>query len=520
MFIRSICEIWERSKCQERRITSKHLAFFLTALYIVSLIPLFIIAKYDYPSADDFTFGAVCRVIWLESHSLGAVFTGAVRHAWNYYFDWAGCVSSSFFMALQPAIFGESVYRITPFLMIGVVSISTIYLMRMIFVIGMKCNKWYVQSITMIVLFLTIQRMPEPGEGLFWYNGAIHYTFLHGLSLFFYGKLFSAFIETDHRKKKWDAVVAAVLGIITGMGNYMTALNAGIVLALLVVWLLGAKKIKRQRILLLPVVLFYLSFVLNIIAPGNAVRAAGSNGMNPLKAVFVSFYYTLDLCLGEWSGWETAILIAVIAILFWNASGTIEFAFPCPLLVMFLNFGVLSAMSTPPLFGTGSIEAGRIQSLLYIMYILLLSLTVCYVVGWVKKKLSYGVNREISQGKNENELSDSNRLVLCAFISFFFFGSVLCVVPDPGYYAFSLAIEDLCNGSAAAYGEKMEERNRIYNVSVGEDVEVEPLLSKPTLLCTSDISTDPEDWINLGICRYYGLNSLRVKDSDQSEVGR
>lgn len=482
-------------------------------IYIISLIPLFLIAKYDYPAADDFTFGAACRAIWLETHSVTAVLAGAVRRAWEYYLGWAGCMSSSFFMALQPAIFGENVYRVTPFVMIGIVSFSTACFMRAVFVKGLKCNKWYVQGITMLMLFLTIQRMPGPGEGLFWYNGAVHYTFLHGLSLFFYGIIVSALMEADRRKKRLFFAVAAVFAIITGMGNYMTALNAGIVLALMLIWLVLSKKITAQRMFFLPMVLFYLSFFLNTAAPGNAVRAAGSDGMNPLKAVLVSLYYTLDLCLGEWLGWEVVILAAVIAILFWNASGEVAFGFPCPLLVVLLNYGILSAMSTPPLFGTGSIEAGRIQSLLYIMYILLLTVTVCYVTGWARKNLACGVKTEIPQGSKNGEMSDNNKLVLCTLVIFFFFGSALCVIPDAEYYTFSLAAADLQNGSAEMYGEAMEERCQIYNTSAGTDVEVKPLPSIPRLLCTSDISADQEDWINLGLCRYYRLNSIRINDN-------
>ena len=76
-----------------------------------------------------------------------------------------------------------------------------------------------------------------------------------------------------------------------------------------------------------------------------------------------------------------------------------------------------------------------------------------------------------------------------------------------------MAAVDIINGNAKSYAEAMQERIEIYNNSAGMDVEVKPLPVKPKLLCTSDISEDSEDWINLGVCRFYGLNSVRVSKS-------
>lgn len=502
-------------KCGEvldRLITPKSLLFFLITIYIVSLIPLFLLGSYNYPVADDYTFGAACREVWVESHSIAAVLARAATRAWEYYLNWAGCMASSFFMALQPAVFGEGCYKITPFLMIGILSISTLYLMRIIFIKLLKCDSYLIYSITVLMLFVTIQCMPEPAEGLFWYNGALHYTFMHGISLFFYGSLISALIQQNGRKKCRGFIFSAILAFIAAMGNYMTALNVGIVLAMLILGLVIGKKFKEQRLILIPAIAFYLSFLVNITAPGNAVRAAGSDGMNPLKAVFASFYYVLDYCLGDWSGWVVLIFSAITAVLFWNSSKRVEFTFPFPLFIVFMNYCILSAMITPPLFGTGNIEAGRIKSLIYIMYILLLTLTVCYVTGWAQKKTEAKRSAESAEMTKSSKLSLNSKIVVSGCIVFLLAGSVLCLIPNPEYYTFSVAVTDIVNGNAAAYGNAMQERINIYNASAGSDVEVKPLPAKPKLLCTADISEDSEDWLNLGLCRFYKLNSVRVSE--------
>lgn len=496
-------------------VTPKSLLCLLVTVYIASLIPLLWIGCYNYPAADDYTFGAACRNVWVETHSVIAVLARALLRAWEYYQNWAGCMSSSFFMALQPGVFGEGFYKVTSFLMIGIISLSTLYLMHVIFVKLFGCNPCLIHSISMLMLFVMIQCMPDSAEGLFWYNGAMHYTFMHGISLFFYGVLISAVLEENHRKKRLSFIISAFLGLIAGMGNYMTALNVGIVLALALIGLIIGKKFKGQQLIMIPSIVFYLSFIINMTAPGNAARAAVSGGMNPIKAVFASFYYVLDYCLGAWSGWVTLVFAIITAMLFWNASKGVDFDFPCPLFVAFMNYCILSAMVTPPLFGAGNIEAGRIKSLIYMMYILLLAFTVCYVTGWAQKRLG----AEAVLGKKDAEaagmvkasqLSLNSKIAVSGCIVFLLIGSALCLVPNPEYYTFSVAAADILNGNAAAYGAAMQERADIYNASAGMDVEVGPLPAKPKLLCTSDISADSEDWVNLGVCRFYGLNSVRV----------
>lgn len=421
-------------------------------------------------------------------------------------------MTSSFLMALQPAVFGEGAYKITPFIMIGILSFGTFYLMRVIFIKLLKCDSYIIYCITVLMLFVMIQCMPDAVEGLFWYNGAVHYTFMHSISLFFYGVLISALIEHNQRKKCRGFILAAILAFIAAMGNYMTALNVGIVLAMLMLGLIIGKKFKEQRFIIIPAVVFYLSFIVNITAPGNAVRAAGSNGMNPLKAVFASFYYVLDYCLGDWSGWVVIIFSAIIAVLFWNSLPRVEFDFPFPLFIVFMNYCILSAMVTPPLYGTGNIEAGRIRSLFYIMYILLLTFTVCYVTGWARKKTEAKMSVESAETAKQSQLSFNSKIAVSGCILFLLAGSVLCLIPYHEYYTFSVALTDIVNGSAAAYGNAMQERIKIYNASVGSDVEVEPLPAMPELLCTADISQDSEDWLNQGLCRFYELKSVRVSE--------
>jgi len=71
---------------------------------------------------------------------------------------------------------------------------------------------------------------------------------------------------------------------------------------------------------------------------------------------------------------------------------------------------------------------------------------------------------------------------------------------------------DIRNGSAKAYGKALEKRAELYHSGLEGVIEVEPLPSQPTLLYFSDIKEDVHDWENEGLCRFYGLEGVVVKE--------
>ena len=164
------------------------------------------------------------------------------------------------------------------------------------------------------------------------------------------------------------------------------------------------------------------------------------------------------------------------------------------------GYCLVSAMMTPSLFAVGNIGAARLQALTFTMFILVLTLCVGYVTGWVRKKVEKRAGADFSL----NEI-----WCLLGCILFFGLAAVITIIPDPHYFVFSSALTDLSNGSAKAYGDALHERMEIYN-SGEKNITVSPLPSQPKLLYFSDIKEDPEDWENRGVSRFYGLESVKV----------
>lgn len=481
-------------------ITPKRLAVFLTVVYLLGLIPLLWISFYNYPSADDYSIGSNCRQTWVNSHNIFAVLWAGIVRAADDWLNWMGYFTSNFLMAVPPNTFGERCYVLTAWIMIGMLTLSTWYLLKNIFVKVFHADQYIAHSIIMCLLFVTVQCMVGRVEAFYWYAGAANYMLVHSMSLFFYGALIAALYDKG-KKKVWDLIVASLLGFLVGGGNQMTALNVAVIMIVVIGFGVVQKKWSTYKTLLIPISLSLVGFVLNVAAPGNWVRAESANGMNPVKAVLISFYYCLDYCIDQWSGWPVALLLVILIPLFWKLWENTSFSFSYPLVVALFGYCLASAMMTPPLFAVGNMDAARLQALTFTMYLLLLVLCEGYVVGYVKKKW------HLNENEGMKKFSIGQAWCVTGCILFFAVAGVITVIPDPDYFTASSAITDLVSGSARAYGEARKERIALYE-SGEKDVIVKELPSQPSLLYFSDIKENPDDWENGGLCRFYGLDSV------------
>lgn len=503
-------EIEKMVKMLQKQITPKRLSVFLTFIYFISLIPLLWIGWYNYPSADDYTIGNNCRHVWADSHNIFKVLWVGILKAVEDWKHWMGYFTSNFFMAIPPNSFGERVYVLTVWIILAMLSFSTIYLLRNIFIKILGADKYVSNCVIMIMLLITVQCMVGRVEAFYWYSGAVNYMFIHSMSLFFYGLLVTAIYDKG-KKRTVELSLAALLGFFTGGGNQLTALNVAVIMLVVIGFISFKKKWKEYRAFIVPIILFFVGFLLNVAAPGNWVRAEETSGMGPVKAVMVSFYYCLYYCLSEWLSWPIVVLVIMLIPLFWHMAKQTKFCFPYPLIVVLFGYCMVSAMMTPSLFAMGSIEAARLQALTFTMYILVLTLCVGYVTGWMRKKLERKKLITENERKIDKHFSENEIWCIGGCIIFFAFASLLTVIPDPHYFTVSSAITDLVSGDAKAYGDALRIRTELYN-SGKKSVVVDPLPCRPRLLYFSEIREDPENWENLGVCRYYGLDSVKVKD--------
>jgi hypothetical protein len=177
----------DKEKIIKAIYNEKRLAVIFVVLFVLSLLPLFAIAFYTHPSADDFYYGAETKAAYMETHNIAAVLIAAFEKDKNDYYTWHGRYADTFFTALNPAVFSESLYPVTAFIMLLALVGSTIFLLQTLIVRVLELSCKYVLLTGIPVLFFSIQSLPSPAEGFFYHNNALCYTLFYSLMLFLFG---------------------------------------------------------------------------------------------------------------------------------------------------------------------------------------------------------------------------------------------------------------------------------------------------------------------------------------------
>lgn len=92
--------------------------FFKVVLWI-SILPLLVIAFYNHSTSDDFSYGWMTRIAWVDTHSLWEVIKAVMLNVKETYFTWQGSYSAIALFTLQPGIWGENVYFLSTFIILG-----------------------------------------------------------------------------------------------------------------------------------------------------------------------------------------------------------------------------------------------------------------------------------------------------------------------------------------------------------------------------------------------------------------
>jgi hypothetical protein len=193
---------------------------------------------------------------------------------------------------------------------------------------------------------------------------------------------------------------------------------------------------------------------------------------------------------------------------FWKLSEKIHHRFEHPVIFTIFACGMSASNIVPPLYALANCAAGRLVSIIFAEYIVMLVLTVFYWTAYVRQRF------EIAASADENRFTPelSNVIVLLAL--FIVLGSGLSVVAHHQYFSCSSAIGDIISGNAAVYMQENKARLAILQDESITDAVLEPYTKKAQMVAFDDITEDPEFWINVIVARYYGKNSVVLRGSN------
>lgn len=461
----------------------------------VTILPLLIISLYNHPSADDFAYAVETHMVWKSTRNIFLVIIEAVKTSIGYWNRWQGLYTSAFLLALEPGIFGEQYYRITGFLTIGTILIGNLVFCLYILHKRLETTKLTAAAFGMITAFLMLHWMPSAVEGLYWYNGAMNYTFFYGILLILTCVILSLCQEQSKRALVLKSILGIILAFALSGGNHVTAFAGLLVVAGVLGFCVILKK--RSYVIRVGIVLVFeaAGFLLNILSPGTKVR---SGAFEESKGVFWTIRNAVRYLLDRIDDWLSLALVVCIVIMLPFVFQCVrkireekKFEFRYPLLVFIASVGFLTAMCCPSYYAMGAIGAGRLVNIVYFVFIMLAFVNTFYICGWLDSKFAFG---DFAWNCNWT----LTVLLLC-------FGMIAgCYENAAGYIAW----ESVSTGEALAYSLEADARYNVYIHSEGQDVEVPAFTFYPQLLYYEDITEEPEDWRNLQVEEYYRLNSV------------
>ena len=344
----------------------------LTIVFIISLIPIFLMSKYDCASGDDYNYGAAAHLAYLHTGSVLAAIKGAIDTTVNTYYGWQGTWFDCFVFCLHPEVFSDTAYVTVPYIFVFMQIICYFILAHHFLKIRWQFKGLFWVEVSLVFLLFSFQLVPSQKMAMFWWVGSVHYAMPMCMALM-------GIVAADNYLMTYKLrylVGLIVVGTLIGGATYPAALLLPEVV--FVLWLervvIAKKKDKRDALLLIPLLLEMIGLIISMTAPGNAIRSASdiSEGAKPAGGVVATIAESLVYSVREaavyFIGEKTFILLAfvIIAVLSWRAltelktDGTVMMkeVFLHPLLFFVTVFLLNASMYAPRLYAGDSVSTG------------------------------------------------------------------------------------------------------------------------------------------------------------------
>jgi hypothetical protein len=477
------------------RISKKALAVVFAVLFIISLIPIVITAFYSVPVLDDYTFGLKSHLAYINGESF---FGGVIESCDYFYHNWQGFFTANFLASIQPFNIDVHLYWISNIIVLVAICFSMFFFARTILVDVLHSDKWSYLLISIPIVTLFLQFMPGIQEGVYWMDGSLS---LVVESVFLI--VFSLVIKIHLCKRKNKKIIFGLFAIL------LSALFSGVGPITLVTVFMAFipsliycihRKYSVYKLMIVIMAIVIVGFLISAFAPGNAVRQASVSGLSLpsaiIKAVVMSVYY-----FGEWSTLFYLLALCFTAVVFYGVAQRTSYQFKYPLLVFVICYIIYAGRMSVQYYATGSIGAWRQLNQYYLFFLICMTISVLYFVGWLSKK------KNTEKIVSKNLISASISVVFVIIIGFSFLAGSVNYCYDHTVSSVSTTLS-LVKGNTQKYNKEMMERISIYEDESIKDVVVSPLTSRPKFFSDDLISDEETDWTNQSIADYYKKDSV------------
>lgn len=461
------------------------------------LVPIFVIAQYDRPCADDYDYAILTH----EAVKAGKGLFGVLKAAWEmdvrFYNSWQGLYSSAFLLSLQPGIFGEKYYALSAAIVMIFAYVNLFFSCFILNKYYVKRSLWFVLASSLFLLTFLFEWLPDRTQGIFWYNGAMNYmpwAFSNLLVLC----LFIPVCRTDRKMTRILLLICCTaLSFLTSGGNHVTAF-ANILMLLFAIVYIAVKEKKWYPVL--PFAAACIGFYIMYKAPGTAVRQQAFRNPAISETIKASFFEILSLA-GEWFSviWLLAMVFTTPVFIDIARREPAEKKVCFPILPILVFGAVLCGMLCVPYMAMGSFGAGRLLNVIWITFMFFSWTEYYLIIRWIVKR---GIIKKLPSFPGAKVIRPVLYLVLCL-------GMVVLMQNDRNCTSMRALLE-MENGIPQKYCREMDKRIALYNDESLDYVAVPGIRAYNTMLFFSDLGPDPEEWPNTSIGQYYHKTIVRI----------
>ena len=469
------------SKCFGRLcsagLSRRTLARVMAAVFFASLIPLIVIALYNYPADDDFNFVLPAAQAWVNTGSLWEV----VKAIWDKtvytYNTWQGDFVSTALFGVTPMVFDIRLYFLSNWISLALVCLSAGYLIKGVVCVRLGADRSAFWIVYTAVMLLVLQFMPAMGWSIYWHNGGIYTVTACFLALLL-GVFMRCGMPMSRTRSLVRGALAALLGFLLGGSFYGPMLGALVLLVFIAAMALARRQAHRWHSLAALAGLL-AALVVSVIAPGNAVRQ-GLNGdpMNPLHAIVVSVLESFDWA-GRWMGPQLWAMLLLILPTLWKPLKESRFSFRWPFMVLIALYGLYSAAIVPGVYTRAGYDTQRYLNALYLYFLIFAIGGAIYVEGafirWLEAREAEGGKAQLlaaAQGLGRRY----SALFLALCIALTAFGGFSVTIMNTSSLN---AAKSLLTGEAQRFRQEMADRQEYIRVTDSDVVDVPVLSGQP-----------------------------------------
>ena len=464
------------------------------------LLPLFIIAHFNYPCSDDFAYAGAIYTGVKNGIGFREIVKGCWETAVRFYHDWQGRYFDDIISAFGIGTAIPRYYFLGSWLTLVLFAGGCLGFVR---TVTYKVCRWDsdISWITAVLMTaMQILYVPYPSEGFYWYVGATGYTMAYALLLLLGQMLIRFYLEKDRSAKKtqiFSGIIAVILTAMIGGSNYSTGLLTAEILMIACILMLMQKK--RCGFLMVILAEYLICFVkFNALSPGNNARMGNVESLGVAGSIAASLKQGA-VFIKEWFRLPVFLMLVVIFLLGTYQVAKMKFSFRFPGVVTVISFGLYCSMMTPPFFAGATWGPGRLINLVYFSYYFFLTGNLLYWAGWAVRRferLRPVVRKEVG--------------VLPVLLCFLALLLISLKIYGLQSTSSSRALLSLVKGEATEYLKENESRWDIYTDDSVQNAEVEDFFVKPYVLYHDDITEDETDWRNSTVAGFFGKDSVKL----------